>query len=421
MKKYLISFLTIGVVCGCAIWAYSGAQFSDTEKSTGNTFTTGGIDLTVDSKCTYNGQAVTDGQCGTWVLKNLLPGSDKFFNFGDIKPGDWGENTISLHIENNPSWACLRIDNMHNDDNGLTEPEQTAGDTTNGADQGELAQNLFFTAWADDGDNKWETGEPLLFTNKFGPAIDVLNGKTYAIADITTGGQPLQPGNTTYIGLQWCAGAMTVTEGTNTITCDKAGMGNQVQTDSLTADMTFYVEQSKNNDKFTCSSWNPNESPRPTTSPGTVFDTLDIGNTTDESGHALGDWSNEWVSGGWGGVYGGGSSDHSFRLLMGKGDTCTESDREATFTMSAGSNNATKLILEHLDGQVNDSFDVFINDNNIGSYPAGLETTEAWKTSTFTFSPVTGTVNVRLRATEIVGAWCDQWGQVAFSNAKLTN
>lgn len=193
---------------------------------------------------------------GSWDAKDL--GAETFFKFLDVKPGDEGENTISLHVLNNDAWACVDVNITKNDDMTCTEPE-LVGDTsclsttadTNFTD-GELAQNIYFTAWADDGDNIWEANEPLLFTNQSGPASDVLGGKTYAIADSITG-TPLTGDVTKNIGLAWCAGTQTVTESTHTIACNGASMGNNTQTDSMEASIAFRVEQSRNNLNFKCS------------------------------------------------------------------------------------------------------------------------------------------------------------------------
>ena len=261
MRKIIKSFaVVIGVAAIAGYSTYS--FFSDTETAAGNIFRAGEIDLKIDSHCSYNGQS--SSQCGEWELKDLIPTSDKFFNFSDIKPGDFGENTISLHIDDNDAWACLTIDNLKNDENDCNDPEEKANDETCGtaADQGELAQNLFFSAWADNGDKVWESGEPLLFSNKFGPASDILNGKTYALADSTTGGNPIMGGQTKNIGLKWCFGTMVVDETSHTISCDKLGEHNDTQTDSISADVKFYVEQSRHNENFKCSEINGgNEEP----------------------------------------------------------------------------------------------------------------------------------------------------------------
>jgi len=108
---------------------------------------------------------------------------------------------------------------------------------------------------------------------------------------------------------------------------------------------------------------------------------------------------------------------------MGRGDSLGCADpaaKPATFTMNAGVGSATKLTLEHLDGAVNDSFDLYIDNVLRGHYTAtSTGGNEVWKTTTFTFPGVTGTVNVKLVATDEVASWCADWGQVGFSNAKL--
>ncbi|MFA5791851.1 MAG: SipW-dependent-type signal peptide-containing protein [Candidatus Paceibacterota bacterium] len=272
MKKIILSLSMIAVV-GVVVLGATGAFFSDTETSTGNTFTAGAIDLKVDSEQHYNGNVcqlvgstgqgnyqwvgsspypVPGSPCdGTWTLTDLQNGVQKFFNFADIKPGDEGENTISLHVINNDAWACVDVNITKNDDVSSNEPELAAGDTANTDSifDGELAQNIKFAAWADDGDNIWESPEPLLFSNQSGPASDVLGGKTYTLADSSTG--PLVASSTRYIGLAWCAGTQAIVG--NTITCNGAGMGNNTQTDSMVASIAFRVEQARNNAGFRCS------------------------------------------------------------------------------------------------------------------------------------------------------------------------
>ncbi|MCS7092649.1 MAG: CalY family protein [Patescibacteria group bacterium] len=302
MKKILMSLLTIGAVGSLAFGATS-AFFSDTETSTNNKIVAGQLDLKVDSTAHYAGMVCKNNvwadedndqtnnprpellgkTCsGTWTSTDLGP-TNQFFNLSDVKPGDTGENTLSLTVLDNDAWACIVMKNLKNDENQCTEPEsdpQSGNDTTCGNDPvgaglGELAQNLYFTAWLDqgnqagwqnsdndntnddpgEGDNKWQgpTLEPLLFSNQQGPASDVLNGKVYALAD-STNGNYLAGGVTNYIGLQWCAGQMTISG--NTISCNGATMGNNTQTDSLTADVSIYVEQRRNNPAFKCAGAN---------------------------------------------------------------------------------------------------------------------------------------------------------------------
>ncbi len=60
MKKILISLSIIGIVAGVVVGG-TIAFFNDTETSTGNVFTAGTIDLTIDSNgSSYNGQSLPD-------------------------------------------------------------------------------------------------------------------------------------------------------------------------------------------------------------------------------------------------------------------------------------------------------------------------------------------------------------------------
>ena len=290
MRKILISLAIIGAVSAIVVGATT-AFFSDTETSSGNTFTAGAIDLKVDNHCYYNdrecicatsgehagkcywdiggnghfgdGEVSEDNRCYcTWDEKDLEDG-DLFFYFTDLKPGDHGEDTISLHVHDNDAWACVTVKDLKDDDNGCTEPEGEDGDSTCGENEGELSQHLYFFAWADnDGDNVYEPGEGerYLFTNIFGPASDVLNGRTYPLADSTvnvftgstSGDEPLIGCDVYYIGLAWCFGTMTVNTQNGQITCSGAGNHNITQTDSLTGTIEFYTEQARNNSTFVC-------------------------------------------------------------------------------------------------------------------------------------------------------------------------
>lgn len=301
MKKIVTSLAMI-VFVGAVVASGTGAFFSDTETSTGNVFTAGAIDLKVDSEQHYNNAVcvpntsteentsdywwqlapnavatvpqypVIGSVCdGTWSLTDLGNGVQKFFNFSDVKPGDEGENTLSLHVTSNPAWACVDVNVTKNDDMSSTEPElDGTGDVADTAStmDGELAQNINFAAWLDqgntlgwqgkgqdtgEGDNIWQgpTAEPLLFSNQSGPASDVLGGKSYPLAmPGLNNSTPIAPNTTNYIGLAWCAGTQTV--GANTITCNGSTLGNIVQTDSMEATVAFRVEQARNNPNFVC-------------------------------------------------------------------------------------------------------------------------------------------------------------------------
>ena len=264
------------VFVGALAAGATGAFFSDTETSAGNVFTAGAIDLTVDSTQHYDGNVCTLGDngaytwsgpapfpvpgspCdGSWKASDLGPTS-KFFNFPDVKPGDSGEDTISLHVDTNDAWACMDVTATNNGENGTSSPEVTAGDSAilNGQFDGELAQNLSVFAWRDDasstqsetlaGDNVYEPalGEKPLFgpeyvTDLFGGAITATSTETIPLADSTTGGGPLLGGDTSHIGWAWCVGTTTVDHSTGAITCDGSLVDNTSQTDQFMADVTL--------------------------------------------------------------------------------------------------------------------------------------------------------------------------------------
>jgi hypothetical protein len=194
------------------------------------------------SICTPNPEYVNMVCNGTWTETDL-GATNQFFQFADIKPGDRGENTISLHVFDNDAYACMFTSNMHDSDPLLTEPETTAGDTTLGIDVGELAPQTQFFAWYDDGDNVWESGETPITLGPLAGNVFLNNG-VYSL-------NTMLGGETKYVGLAWCAGTMTAVN--NNITCDGVGMDNTAQADELKADISFYVEQVGNNPNFSCS------------------------------------------------------------------------------------------------------------------------------------------------------------------------
>ena len=108
MKKILLSLTSI-VFVGALLAGTTGAFLADTEKSTGNTFATGVVDLKVDNESYVTNEwgNLVYSSTTSWALSPLL--GKLFFNFSDIKPGDIGEDTISLHVNNNNAWACLII------------------------------------------------------------------------------------------------------------------------------------------------------------------------------------------------------------------------------------------------------------------------------------------------------------------------
>jgi len=264
-KKILISLSVIAVVAAVVVGG-TIAYFSDTETSTGNTFTAGAIDLKIDNESYVtdkDGQLVRSPET-SWCLKDLAEG-DLFFDFHDLKPGDLGEDTISLHVNSNDAWACMSVNITATPENGETEPEALLDDQ---GDQGELQDELYFAFWADDGDNVYEDNEVIF---KEGLAKDIFDGTRWALADSQhnvwgetgpiPGGVDNEP--VYYIGKVWCYGELMktplspdsggdpLTRGTG-FTCNGEPVTNISQTDEVVADVEFYAEQARNNPNFLC-------------------------------------------------------------------------------------------------------------------------------------------------------------------------
>jgi predicted ribosomally synthesized peptide with SipW-like signal peptide len=277
MNKIVKSLAVVAFVGAIAIGATS-SYFSDTETSTGNTFTAGAIDLKVDSQQHYNNAVCVEGHwelengqtatvpqypvlqsaCGgTWgqpTGKDIV--DEKFFDFSDIKPGDSGENTVSLHVDTNEAYACVNIIPTKNDDVSLTEPEAGAGDVANTDSifDGELAQNMTFHVWADIcnqstafpgavvGDNIYQQGCDLDLGTSAGPLAPVSYALATPTGNVFGGTGALLPGQTYYVGVGWSL---------------PGSVGNIVQTDTYQADVSFKVEQSRNNPNFACTNISP--------------------------------------------------------------------------------------------------------------------------------------------------------------------
>lgn len=291
MKKILLSIAMVALLSGGVIGA-TGAFFSDTETSSGNTFAAGAIDLKVDNESYYNGNKCVDAdgdgpglehiwqgtalypspgsECDTSFPASDLDNGLFFFHFQDLKPDDEGEDTISLHVDNNDAYACMDLTLTSDDDNSSNEPElevDTQDDVNNTWD-GELAGALQFFWWADDGDNVYEDNEQTI-SGGVKTLMDLASTTgpfSVALADSVSNvwGTPGPiPGNQTrYIGKAWCFGTLTLNplpqgQGLNPsvasgITCNGTALGNLYQTDGVTLDVAFRTVQARHNPTFQC-------------------------------------------------------------------------------------------------------------------------------------------------------------------------
>lgn len=282
----ILASLGMIVFVGAVAAGATGAFFSDTETSTGNTFTAGDIDLQIDNTSyaldfnipswpTATSGVLVLNQANSWSLADLVAGTHKFFDFTDVKPGDYGEDTISIHVGSNDAWMCAAARITDDSDQTLTEPEladDLATSTFPGAGFGDLDSVINFAFWKDDGDNVYEPnstngGAETIFLS--GPLSGLGAQGKITLSDSVGGpfGTGGIPGDSTvYIGKIWCAGTLTpgtlVQDGSgNTrspltgtgFTCDGTLVNNAAQTDQVQGDMQFYAVQKRNNTSFTCS------------------------------------------------------------------------------------------------------------------------------------------------------------------------
>lgn len=141
MKKLLSLVIAVGLIAGIAY--ATNAFFSDEEKSVGNTFAAGELDLRFQ----------VEGAPAVWADVNGNPLFDGVtFPLGDLKPGDKGEKTVRLWVDDNPSCGKVSVDITEDKDNTCTEPEgiDEGGVTIPAcAEPGELNDQVNFAVWSD--------------------------------------------------------------------------------------------------------------------------------------------------------------------------------------------------------------------------------------------------------------------------------
>lgn len=264
MARILASVAMI-IFAGAVAAGATGAFFSDTETSTGNTFTAGSLDLQIDNESfVTNSSGVLEASPTTsWGLNDAM---GTFFNFSGLQPVAMGEDTISVHVNGSDSWACIAAKVTATPETDQNESE-AAVDPTAGANEGELQTHLEFAFWADDGDNVYEDNEAVLWS---GTAASIFDGSWQAIADATGpafyGNTALTGGSTVHVAKAWCFGNLAtapvaddadtdpVTRGATGFSCVSDTTEDEAQSDGVTADVSFYATQSNNNAGFECSS-----------------------------------------------------------------------------------------------------------------------------------------------------------------------
>jgi predicted ribosomally synthesized peptide with SipW-like signal peptide len=223
-KRILVSLIVIGVV-GASVGVSSLALFNDQETSANNEFTTGTLDLKVDWRESYNGEEIE--------RQKLTNDPGSIFNFEDIKPGDHGNASISLHLDDNPGWIWMKLDQTSSGGTCVEPERKVEGDC---GTTGELDEELEFVIWADDGDGVREDNENIIFQGTGEELEEQSISEEGVLLDgnpSTDDTEPFPGEETGYVGVKWKLPRDT---------------GNIVQADSITYDIGFYTEQRRHND-----------------------------------------------------------------------------------------------------------------------------------------------------------------------------
>jgi len=208
-KRILISLAIIGAVSAIVVGATT-AYFSDTETSTGNTFSAGTLDLQVNDQNPWTSVA---------------------FNVSDVKPGDSGSTTI--HLKNvgtlpkpgGPPWTSkvfITFENLQDNDVSCSEPEREVEGGNCGTDPGagELAENLNITV-KDFWDPNCQSNKRFEETHTL--AEWVSQGETFLNDDMPAG-------DVNCVVIDWSV---------------DSSVGNVIQSDSATFDIKFTLEQTE--------------------------------------------------------------------------------------------------------------------------------------------------------------------------------
>ncbi|MDQ2053891.1 SipW-dependent-type signal peptide-containing protein [Halobellus sp. H-GB7] len=182
------------------------------------------------------------------------PKQDSLIQLGDVKPGDSGEVTFSVHLCDNPAYVWLTAANFTQDGNVLTEPEAVkinesnsdisdVGDVTTEDDLGKLASEMQVTVWYDeDCDNEFEEAETTIFDGTLADMLGTFDGdaatsegaKHPLDSDTETEGRQCFPAEEGFcVGFDWEI---------------PTSVGNEIQGDSVSFDLGFYTEQCRHND-----------------------------------------------------------------------------------------------------------------------------------------------------------------------------
>ncbi|MCX6759560.1 MAG: TasA family protein [Candidatus Nealsonbacteria bacterium] len=197
-KKIIISLCVIGAVAAIAVGG-TIAYFSDVETSTGNTFTAGTLNLTLDD------------HDGDNVVK---------FTVTNANPGQSGVGTWKL-VNAGSLAGYVDLESITATDTEELNPESE----TNKVEPGDLSANMDVVLFWDDGAG---TGGVAGDGIQNGTEATIYSGKLSGIATNYNANYSLLASATTYVTMTWSVGT---------------GVGNDIQGDKTVLGITFELGQ----------------------------------------------------------------------------------------------------------------------------------------------------------------------------------
>jgi len=264
-RKTLAGLATIGAA-GAGAGLGTSAYFSDEESFTNNSLTAGELDLFVEFEYSADqGSAsgnLSDPTNGVVQGDAIDEGAttEIGYTLGDVKPGDSGEAVYCPRVVDNDAWVWVNVTGLTDYENGLTEPEANDEDedtsegnagsldeAQSGEGEGDLSDAIQVTVnyCEPDGDGGYDTIRPMKNPSDDYTLADLAEESGFLI-DGNEDEEESDDGETPYpssedsdtqegpcICIEW------------EIPTD---VGNEIQSDSLEYDVTFYAEQSRHNE-----------------------------------------------------------------------------------------------------------------------------------------------------------------------------
>lgn len=181
MKRILLSIMTIALVVSVAVGA-TRAYFTDTEQSSGNTFSTGTIDIAVDNQNPWSRQT-------PYELEDMKPSQVDYANF------------IIKNVGTNPANVLKKINIRTQEDDVISEPECIEGNgvwSNNQCGDGYEAKNDIATAirydlkiWVYDQDPSNPEAQPkwwqYIYTDDMNKRLDALDSQDVFLGMVPAG------------------------------------------------------------------------------------------------------------------------------------------------------------------------------------------------------------------------------------------